>query len=351
MSKVYIGIDLAAKCCWGATRDWQGELTSVERFPTSEENLIAYVRAQGGEAVVLVEECDLAGWAQRVLIPYAEKVAVCEPRANLWIHRDSVKTDKIDAKKLAQIALLGNYKEVYHTRDERIYELHAAVKAYERLAEKAKSQKNQIKARLRGEGIITEGAKVFGRTGRQEAMALIRGPLLREMIAADYELLDFLLRKQAEAKGRFVRLGGEIGIIQAWRAIPGVGPVGAARFCAYIKCPHRFANKGKLSKYSRLGVTVTETGGKAIRRQHLDPAGCGALKDISCKAFRSALRTRGDNLVKRAYARALQSTGSEIHARLTVQRKILAIMWAMWRDGTAYDDNYDLKNGAREARL
>lgn len=182
-------------------------------------------------------------------------------------------------------------------------------------------------------------------------MALIGSPLLREITAADYEILDFLLRKQAEAKRRFVRLGKEIGIIRAWQAIPGVGPVGAARFCAYVKCPHRFAKKGQLSKYSRLGVTVTETGGKAIRRQHLDPAGNGALKDISRKAFSSALRTRGDNLIKRAYARALSSTGSEIHARLTVQRKILAIMWAMWRNGTAYDDNYDLKNGACEARL
>ena len=350
MSKVYIGTDLAAKWCWGATRDRRGELTSVERSRTSEENLIACVRAQGGEATVLLEECDLAGWARRVLIPYAEKVAVCEPKADLWIHRDGVKTDKIDAKKLARIALPGNCKEVYHTRDERIYELHAAVKAYERLAEKAKSQKNQIKARLRGEGIITDGAKVFGGTGRQEAMALIGSPLLREMIAADYELLDFLLRKQAEAKGRFVRLGGEIGIIQAWQAIPGVGPVGAARSRAYVKRPARFANKGKLSKHSRLGVTVTETGGKAIRRQHLDPGGCGALKDISREAFSSALRTRGDNLIKRACVRTLENTGDEIHARLTVQRKILAIMWAVWRDGTAYDDDRDLKNGACGAR-
>lgn len=351
MSQVYIGIDLAAKCCWGAARDEEGVLLSVERFPTSEENLIAYVRAQGGEATVLLEECDLAGWAQRVLIPHAEKVAVCEPRANLWIHRDAVKTDKIDAQKLSEIARLGNYKEVYHTQDESIYRLHAAVKAYDRLVGRTTAAKNQIKAELRGEGVITDGARVFGKRGREEALALIPSPLLREIIASDYELLDFLLRKQAQAKGRFVRLGAGIGIVRAWQAIPGVGPVVAAKFCAYVKCPHRFAKKGKLSRYSRLGVTQSETGGKSIRRQHLDPAGCGALKDISNKAFRAALRTRGDNLVKRAYARALQSTASEVHARLTTQRKILAIMWAMWRDGTAYDDNYDLKNGACGARL
>lgn len=232
MSRVYIGIDLAAKCCWGAARDWRGELLNSERFATSEDNLIAYVEAQEGEAVVLLEECDLAGWAQRVLIGHAEKVAVCEPRANLWIHRDAVKTDKIDAGKLADIARLGNYKEVYHARDEEIYELQAAVRAHERLVKKATAQKNQIKAELRGEGIICEEAAVYGKRGREQALTLLASPHLREIIAADYGLLDMLLKQRAEAKRRFVRLGSEIGIMRAWQEIPGVGPVGAARFCA-----------------------------------------------------------------------------------------------------------------------
>lgn len=351
MSRVYIGIDLAAKCCWGAARNQEGELLSSEKFKTSEENLIAYVQGQSGEATVLLEECDLAGWAQRVLIGHAQKVAVCEPRANLWIHRDAVKTDKIDAAKLAEIARLGNYKEVYHTQDERIYELQVAVRAYDRIAGRITALKNQIKAELRGAGIICEGAGVYGKKGRQRAMALLASPTLREILASEYELLDFLLHSRAEAKRRFVRLGSEIGIVRAFEEMPGVGPVGAARFCACIKCPHRFANKGQISRYSSLGVTRSETGGKSLRRQHLDPSGCGALKDVSNKAFRAAMRTRGDNLIKRAYARSLAKTGKEDHARLNVQRKILAIMWAMWRDGTAYDDDIDMKNGACGARL
>jgi len=270
---------------------------------------------------------------------------------NLWIHRDAVKTDKIDAAKLADIARLGNYKEVYHTQDERIYELQVAVRAYDRLVGRAKALKNQIKAELRGAGIICEGAGVYGKTGRQRAMALLASPHLREILAAEYDYLDFLLRSQAEAKGRFVRLGSEIGIVRAWQAIPGIGPVGAAKYCACIKCPHRFAKKGQISRYSRLGVTQSETGGKSLRRQHLDPSGNGALKDVSNKAFRAALRTRGDNQLKRSYARSLAATGDAVHARLNVQRKILAIMWAMWRDGTAYDDDMDMKNGACGARL
>jgi transposase len=286
-----------------------------------------------------------------VLVPHAHKVVVCDPKRNLWIHKDAVKDDKIDARKLAEIARLGGYKEVYHTADESIYHLHLAVKDYDRLVKRTTGLKNQIKARLRAEGIICEGAKVFGKKGRQQALCLVASPLLREMIASDYEMLDFLLRKQAQAKGRFVRLGSEIPIVRALQDIPGVGPVGAARFCAYVKCPHRFSGKGKLYRYSRLGITKHNTGGQEIRHQHLDRAGNGTLKDVSRKAFQAALRMRGDNLIKRAYRSALESTGSQVHARLTTQRKILAIMWAMWRCGTPYDDDYDRKKVACKARL
>lgn len=351
MSKVYIGIDLAAKCCWGATRDSAGELRSVQRFPTSEENLISYVKDQEGEAVVLMEECDLAGWAQRILIPHAERVAVCEPRANLYIHRDAVKTDKIDAKKLAEIAWMGNYKEVYHTQDEEIHRLHLAVKAYDRLVRKSTAQKNQIKAKLRSEGVITEGARVFGKKGRAEALSAVANPATEEIISSDYRMLDFLICEQARAKRRFLRLSEDIPIVRAFREIPGVGPVGAARFCAYVKCPGRFSRKSKLWRYSRLGITACETGGKAIGRKRLDRAGNGELKDLSRKTFQAAVRKRGDNLIKRAYRRTLENTSSEVHARLTTQRKILAIMWSMWRCGTVYDDNYDLKSRGLKARL
>lgn len=76
-----------------------------------------------------------------------------------------------------------------------------------------------------------------------------------------------------------------------------------------------------------------------------------ALKDVAVKTFHAVMRTREDNLLKRSYQRTLASTGSEVHARLTTERKILVIMWTMWKHGTAYDDDQDRKNRACEARL
>jgi hypothetical protein len=62
------------------------------------------------------------------------------------------------------------------------------------------------------------------------------------------------------------------------------------------------------------------------------------LKDVSRKAFEAALRRRESNGFQRAYHRALETTHDKTHARLTVQRKIVSILRAMWINQTAYCD-------------
>jgi transposase len=339
MSTVYIGIDLAAKVCVAAVRDGEGELICVREFPTSEKGLIEFMRSTEGEPVVLMEECDLAFWARRVILPHAHKVEVADPKLIAWIHKDPIKNDRVDAKKLAEIAWMGRYHPVYQTPDEDIYALHLQVKAYDQLTSKTVAQKNQIKAKLRAQGIISEGSRVYGARGRAEALARVQNAAVREIIAADYDQLDFLAAERARARRRLLALAGGIPATRTLQEIPGVGPVTAATFCAYVKRPRRFSDKRKLWRYSRLGITQCVSGGKELRRQRLDRSGCGQLKDASMTAFLGAMHAGGDNRFQRAYAHALEHTGSATHARLTTQRKILATMWAMWRDGTHYEDD------------
>ena len=56
------------------------------------------------------------------------------------------------------------------------------------------------------------------------------------------------------------------------------------------------------------------------------------------KAFTAALRSKGDNAFKRAYALSLERTRSETHARLNVQRKFASVLRAMWLRMSPYRD-------------
>ncbi len=121
--------------------------------------------------------------------------------------------------------------------------------------------------------------------------------------------------------------------------MPGVGIIGVARFSAYIQPPHRFSSKRKLWHYCRLGITERSSEGKPLGRKRLEQAGNGRLKDLSRKAFNGALHTRADNAFKRTYRQALARTHDAPHARLTPQRKLLAVLRALWKGGTLYQDD------------
>ena len=78
--------------------------------------------------------------------------------------------------------------------------------------------------------------------------------------------------------------------------------------------------------------------GSPLGREHLSKEGNAVLKDVSRTAFERARATRRSSGIKEFYASSLERTGSETKARLNTQRKILAVMLAIWRDGTEYSD-------------
>ena len=73
--------------------------------------------------------------------------------------------------------------------------------------------------------------------------------------------------------------------------------------------------------------------------QRLDRTGHGRLKDLSRKAVIAALHTHSDNACKRTYRQTRERTPNAIHARLTTQRKILAVLRALGKGGTEYQDD------------
>jgi transposase len=199
--------------------------------------------------------------------------------------------------------------------------------------------KLKIKARLRTHGVIVRGKAVYSPSGRLAVLAQVESLAARQAIEQLYALLDATTVTQREALTLLRRHARQYPEIARFQAVPGVGLIGAARFSAYIQTPHRFSSKRKLWRYCRLGITDRSSDGKRRGPQRLDRSGHGRLKDLSRKALIAALHTRSDNAFKRAYHHTLGQTHNAIHARLTTQRKILAVLRAMWKGGSKYQDH------------
>lgn len=338
MSTVYVGVDLGSSAFHQVAIGPAGAVIMNRNFPTSEANLIKAFSDLGGEIHVHLEAGELAPWAASNIAPLVERVVCSHPQSNAWIAKDADKCDRIDAFKLADLLRLNRFKEVHYPRQQSRRDFKTLVQHYDELTAQQARLKTKLKARFRMQGVLVTGERLFSAAGRKPILAQVKSTAVRTAIGQLYELLDQSLASQTQARMLMLRAAQAFPEIKLFRTAPGVGPIGACRFSAYIHTPQRFSSKRKLWKYCRLSVSHRSSNGKPLRRPYLDRSGCGRLKDVSRKAFEVAVRSRQHNSFKRTYERALAATHDATHARLTVQRKIVSTLRAMWLTQTPYRD-------------
>ena len=338
MSISYVGVDLGSSKFHQVAINHRGAHTLNREFVTSEANLVKAFSDLGGEIHVHLEAGELAPWASEIIRPLVTRVVCSHPQTNAWIARDRDKCDRIDAYKLASLLRLNEFKEVHYPREPLRRDFKALVQHYDELTQQQARLKTKLKARLRMQGIIVRGEEVFSARGRKAVLAQVKSQVVGTAIKQLYAVLDQSITSQTEAQMLMLRAAQALPEIRIMRTAPGVGPIGACRCSAYIHTPQRFSSTRKLWKYCRLSVSHRSSNGKPLRRPRLDRSGCGRLKDVSRKAFEAALRRRDNNGFKRAYQRALETTHDATQARLTVQRKIVSTLRAMWINQTPYCD-------------
>jgi transposase len=307
-------------------------------FATSAANLIKAFADQRGEIHVHLEAGELAPWATSIIRPLVSRVVCSHPQSNAWIAKDADKCDRIDAFKLADLLRLNRFKEVHYAREQSRRDFKTVVQHYDELTQQQSRLKTKLKARLRMQGVIVRGEQLFSITGRKAVLSAVKSVQVRVAIRQLYAVLDQSIESQTEARLLMLRAAQAFPEIKLFQTAPGMGPIGACRFSAYVHTPQRFSSRQKLWKYCRLSVSHRSSNGKPLRRPRLDRCGCGRLKDVTRKAFEAALRTHQDNGFKRTYRRSLEQTHDAIHARLTVQRKIVSTLRAIWINQTPYDD-------------
>jgi transposase len=338
---LYLGLDAHKRSCVLSAINSSGDLVFVEDFSTSETALISRVAGlPADDKYLAVEESSLAGWIAATLRPYVSELTVCDPRHNALISRDGNKSDLADAFKLARLLRMGELKPVYHSDVLHRVDFKIAVQQYLSFREDHASVKKQIKAKYQQAGMVrTAGTKLFNPTQRGHYLRQLPSKTRQEIMANLYTSLDATGALRNKARAAMTKLGRRYPEISQFQRMPGVGIVGAHVFSAFIQNPHRFATKQRLWRYCRLGVVERSSAGKPLAYKRLDRSGRGPLKAVSHQCYVSALRTKEPNEVSRFYEASLRRTGNPLHARLNTQRKVLAVLWTIWKNNVSYQPN------------
>lgn len=317
-----------------------GNLVRSKPFKTTKDNLVKAFSNLGEDVQVHIESGELSSWVRSLINPFVNRVVVSHPKTLSWIARDSVKDDKVDARKLAELLRINRIHEVYYSDDERRKCFKQLVVHYEELTRSQAKAKCKLKARLRLLGLIRKDSRLFSKEGREEIISSISCESTRKMIEQLYSVLFHLIEVQKEAKQLMIEAGKDFKEVKLLQTAPGVGEILACCFVGHIQSIERFSNKRKLFKYCRLGVTKRESNGKRLSHPRLDSSGSGSLKDVSRKVFEASVTSsKKSNSFKRFYERSLDKTKNKVHARLSTQRKIISTFRAMWLNKTAFKDD------------
>src|SRR5664279_5952444 len=109
----YIGLDVHQATISAAVLDANGKLLMESVMETRGSTIVEFLRGLRGELVVTFEEGASAAWLHDLLKPHVSKLMVCDPRKNARLKSGS-KSDRIDARKLAELLRGGQLSGVYH---------------------------------------------------------------------------------------------------------------------------------------------------------------------------------------------------------------------------------------------
>ena len=153
---------------------------------------------------------------------------------------------------------------------------------------------------------------------------------------------DATVQQVKFAKRQLATLSKKYNIINQWSQLPGIGLVRATTIFAFLDTPWRFRKKNKLWKYCGVGLQRSTSGTdkkgrpKPARLQ-LPWAVNRTLKNAVLGAALSAINQK-DNVFKDYYERMVQDGMITSNARHAVARKMLTVMWGMWKTNSPFNE-------------
>ena len=179
---------------------------------------------------------------------------VCDPRKNALL-KDGNKSDRIDARKLAELLRGNQLHPVYHG-EHGVRTLKELGRSYLSITQDVTRVMNRIKALYRSWAIPCAGTTVYAPRHRAEWLAKIAEPGVRVQAERLYQQLDLLQPVRLEARCELLVESHQHSAVKLLRQIPSIGPIRSA----LLQTPHRFRTKRQLWAYRGFAVETHDSG-------------------------------------------------------------------------------------------
>lgn len=294
-----------------------------------------------------LEACSLTAWLHDGLRA-AGLAAICiETRqANAAMKTMPNKTDRNDARALAQIMRTGWFRQV-HVKSRQCRLWRSLLVARRTVLNEMRSIENVVRAILREAGLKlgTPGRAAFADRVRELADG---DPLVMPLVEPLLTVLAAMLTALARLTKQVMDLVKKEAVCRRLMSVPGVGPITALAFRATIDRPDRFRRSRDVGAHLGLTPARYQSGETDIQ---------GKISRCGDELARTALYEAAHTLLVRsrkwsslrAWGMKIAKTRGMARARVAVARKLAVILHRMWSDGAEFRWGKDPANGAAAA--
>jgi transposase len=331
----YVGIDVSLELSSLCVVDAAGRIVREAKVRSEPEALNVFL-AQLGLPITRIglEAGPLSQWLHAGLAAAGHEAVLLETRhVKAALSAMTVKTDRRDARGIAQLLRLGWYRPV-HRKSVPAQEIRALLGGRKLLQGKLHDVELAIRGMLRQFGLKmgkTTSARFGGRVRE-----LVSGHAILERVAEPMlRARDALRAEYATLHKQLLALVRDDDVCQRLMTAPGVGAVVAITFVAGGDDPARFgrskavgAHFGLTPKRYQSGETdiaggITRVGDASVRMALYEAA--NAI--LTGPARFSALKRWGLEVAKRRGMR---------RAKVALARKLAIVLHRMWTDGTEF---------------
>src|SRR5262244_1933639 len=254
----YIGMDVHTESTSIAVRNSSGKIVMECVIETKASTLLQFLDGLRGDLRVVFEEGTWATWLYDLLKPHVTEVLVCNTR-KIPLLKQGNKSDKIDARKLAERLRMHDLKPVYHG-ETGIRMLRELARSYLTVVKDLSRVMNRLKALYRSWAIPCAGRDVYYARHRSQWLEKIPEAGTRRRAEQLYLHLDLLQHLRQQARRELLAESRKHAITAKLRQIPSLGPIRSALAVALIQTPYRFRSKRQLWTYSGLGLETRDSG-------------------------------------------------------------------------------------------
>jgi len=332
---MYVGVDVHKKVCRAAMVNDEGELMEEFSFTNSKkgiEDFMMKIEAFGDRVLVAVEStANLWIRLYDSLEDHGVQVVLSNPSKTRLIAEAKVKSDKVDARILAQLLRSGMLPLCWvpsrEQRDKREFIRHRMG-----LVKTRTEVKNRIHALLEKHGLRCPCSTLFSQKEMKWLQGLNLGFMDDAVLKSDLALLETLDGQIALMEAKIAAVAVDDERVKLLMTMPGLSYFAASLLVAEICDVNRFSSDRKLVAWAGLAPSIRQSGEK-VRAGGITRQGNKRVRWVMVQAAQTA--RLHDERFKEFYQRYSGRKDPQ-KAVVAVANEMLRIVWFMLKKNESY---------------